>query len=150
MRVPGRRKRRKEEDEEDGKEFHHTFVMKLFDRSVDLAQFRDMFNPFNISAFFSRVVDPHSLFGDPDLAGFFFSMRIWIQLRSQSGSEFGSSLNNVVKITKRRSCCLKKNILKSKKKPWSRSKLSSTGVTIAMHFSVIFKFFPPGSGPDPH
>ena len=72
MRVPGRRKRRKEEDEEDGKEFHHTFVMKLFDRSVDLAQFRDMFNPFNISAFFSRVVDPHSLFADPDLAGFFF------------------------------------------------------------------------------
>jgi len=33
-----RRRKRKSEDKSDA--FHHTFVMKLFDRSVDLAQFR--------------------------------------------------------------------------------------------------------------
>lgn len=35
-----RRRRRKDEEEEESRAFHHTFVMKLFDRSVDLAQFR--------------------------------------------------------------------------------------------------------------
>ena len=34
-----RKRKRKEEDKSSG--YHHTFVMKLFDRSVDLAQFHD-------------------------------------------------------------------------------------------------------------
>ena len=35
-----RKRKRKEQDKTPG--YHHTFVMKLFDRSVDLAQFRDV------------------------------------------------------------------------------------------------------------
>ena len=38
-----KRKRRSEEKVDAG--YHHTFVMKLFDRSVDLAQFRDEMEP---------------------------------------------------------------------------------------------------------
>ena len=32
-------RKRKRKAEDPGRAFHHTFVMKLFDRSVDLAQF---------------------------------------------------------------------------------------------------------------
>jgi hypothetical protein len=38
-----RRRRDEEEEEEKNRAFHHTFVMKLFDRSVDLAQFRHFY-----------------------------------------------------------------------------------------------------------
>ena len=34
-------RRRKRRDVDKNSAFHHTFVMKLFDRSVDLAQFRE-------------------------------------------------------------------------------------------------------------
>jgi hypothetical protein len=36
--------RRRKVKEEESRAFHHTVVMKLFDRSVDLAQFRSLFN----------------------------------------------------------------------------------------------------------
>ncbi|XP_060084849.1 protein lin-37 homolog isoform X2 [Ylistrum balloti] len=34
-----RKRKRKDDDSMDGSQYHHTYVMKLFDRSVDLAQF---------------------------------------------------------------------------------------------------------------
>lgn len=34
-----RKRKRKDDDAMDGSQYHHTYVMKLFDRSVDLAQF---------------------------------------------------------------------------------------------------------------
>jgi hypothetical protein len=41
-----RRRRDEEEEEEKNRAFHHTFVMKLFDLSVDLAQFRHFYCSF--------------------------------------------------------------------------------------------------------